>query len=118
MWVFFQFAYIHNSAHRRDVLLLGAGCSGWLAHARRPEAGLWLGAAWLPRPGLARVETVFFALAFSVQISLQRFAPGIGCARWLLFTAVLLGWYGWLLLVARPDTKFLTPSASWPLPAP
>lgn len=110
MWVFFQFAYIHNGSIAATYLLLGAG-SGWLALVDGKKSWLWLASFALLGMSLARVETVFFAIAFFVVLlSLDRFSIGMWPRLLLPFTALLLAWYGWLLLVARPETKFLTPS--------
>jgi hypothetical protein len=109
MWVVFQFAYIHNGSIAATFLLLGAG-GGWLAMVDGKKSWLWLASFAFLGMSLARVETVFFAIAFFVvMLSLDRFSIGLWPRLLMPFTALLLAWYGWLLLVARPETKFLTP---------
>jgi hypothetical protein len=108
VWIIFQFVYHHNSNIAATFALLGVG-SLWLALLETEKTWLCLGSLALLGFSLVRVETVIFALAFlAVAIAANRFHVTDWVRVLLPLVTVVLAWYGWLLLVARPDTKFLT----------
>jgi hypothetical protein len=108
-WIIFQFAYYHNGNIAATFLLLGVG-SIWIALVRRERAWLWIGTLALLGLSITRLETVFFALAIiGVAIAVSNFRIDDWLTVLLPFTIVALAWYGWLLVVASPDTKLLTP---------
>lgn len=109
LWVFFQFTYFHNGSLAALYLLLGVACL-WLSMVSRENSWLWLGTSALLGLALTRVETVFLSVAvLSIALSYRRIAVQEWTRPVFLFSLVELAWYGWLGLVARPETVMLNP---------
>lgn len=109
LWVFFQFTYFHNGSLAALFFLLGIGVL-WLALVDGQRSWLWLGTLALLGLSLTRVETVVFSIAFLVAaVATEGYSPRQWVGPLVPFTAIQLAWYGWLGVVARPDTDYLSP---------
>jgi hypothetical protein len=107
LWVFFQFTYFHNGSLASLYLLLGVG-GLWISSIRREKSWLSLGILALLGFALTRIETVLLAVVIlAIAISGQRFSAKEWMRPLLLFSAVAVAWYGWLGMVARPETAML-----------